>query len=87
MVSLEGKRKVVRSVKVVPVDTTGAGDAFIGCMLVQIAALEDPFSALGDYNQLLKMVKRANKAGALTTTQFGAIDALPSREDLEFEED
>ncbi len=83
LVSFNGKKKLVRSHKVTPVDTTGAGDAFIGCMLYQIACLEDPFSILKDDQDLIKMVKRANKSGALTTTQFGAIDALPSREELD----
>lgn len=86
LVSHLGKKKVVRSHKVNAVDTTGAGDAFIGCMLYQIAALGDPFDILEDFNLLLKMVKKANKAGALTTTQFGAIDALPTRSELDLEE-
>lgn len=85
LVSHQGKKKIVRSFKVAPVDTTGAGDAFIGCMLYQIAVLEDPFSVMEDFSLLLKMVKKANKAGALTTTKFGAIEPLPGREDLDLE--
>jgi len=69
----------VPSVKVDPVDTTGAGDAFIGCLLYQIAALSDPHTILEDENKLLRMVEIANRAGAITTTQYGAISALPGR--------
>src|SRR5690606_22415459 len=69
----------VPSVKVDPVDTTGAVDAFIGCLLYQIAALGDPHPILEDENKLLRMVEIANRAGAITTTQYGAISALPGR--------
>jgi fructokinase len=77
LVSCNGMKRVVESYKVNPVDTTGAGDSFIGCLLFQIASLEHPRSVLGDFDLLLEMVSKANKAGAITTTQFGAIDALP----------
>ena len=69
----------VPSVKVNPVDTTGAGDAFIGCLLYQIATLDDPLFVMDDENALLRMVEIANKAGAITTTQYGAISALPEK--------
>ncbi|MEX0275791.1 MAG: carbohydrate kinase, partial [Flavobacteriaceae bacterium] len=35
-------QKTIESIAVIPVDTTGAGDAFIGCLLYQIATLENP---------------------------------------------
>ena len=69
----------VPSVKVNPVDTIGAGDAFIGCLLYQIATLEDFYSILEYPSLLLQMIENANKAGAITTTQYGAISALPEK--------
>lgn len=60
------------------VDTTGAGDAFVGALLVGI--LEHP----DDYLQHIKDIMCfANAAGALATTQRGAIPALPMRDTVD----
>jgi len=82
LVSTQNSQRTVPSIKVNPVDTTGAGDAFIGCLLFQIAELPSFDLLLNDDNLLLEMVAIANKAGAITTTQFGAIVALPSKNQL-----
>ncbi|KPM33024.1 Fructokinase [Croceitalea dokdonensis DOKDO 023] len=82
-VSTEGLRATVPSVKVSPVDTTGAGDAFIGCLLHQISELANFQSVFEDRELLRSMVLKANKAGAITTTKYGAIVALPTPEQLE----
>lgn len=81
LVSRPSFQKMVKSVPVKPVDTTGAGDAFIGCLLYQISRLQY-YSDLFDNEALLNMVALANKAGALTTTKFGAIAALPNQKQL-----
>ncbi len=77
-------QKTIPSISVNPVDTTGAGDAFIGCLLYQISKLENtsnhralPFSTLEE------MVLIANKAGAITTTNYGAIESLPTQNQLD----
>ena len=85
LVSKGDKKKVVRSIKVDPVDTTGAGDAFIGCLLYQISCLSSTDIIFEDRPEFLKMVKKANRAGALTTTQFGAINSLPGPELLDLD--
>ncbi|MET1258694.1 carbohydrate kinase [Flagellimonas sp. DF-77] len=82
-VSTPNKQHTVPSIKVSAVDTTGAGDAFIGCLLFQIAQLHNIPSIFEDTDSLLEMVKVANRAGALTTTQFGAINALPTLNQLQ----
>jgi fructokinase len=64
----------VPSYKVDPVDTTGAGDGFVAGMLVGI--LEHPDTYLTKMPEILCL---ANAVGALTTTQKGAIPALPTR--------
>jgi len=84
--SLEGMSKLIPSIKVSPIDTTGAGDAFIGCLLYQISQLRDFNLIFDDQNRLVNMVEKANKAGALTTTKYGAIMALPSLNQLESQE-
>jgi len=55
-------------------DTTGAGDAFVGALLVGI--LERPNTYLSQMKDILCF---ANAAGALATTQRGAIPSLPTR--------
>lgn len=82
LVSVRENKAIVPSIKVKPVDTTGAGDAFIGCLLKQIADLDNFHELENDFENLLKMVATANKAGALTTTNFGAIPSLPTKNDL-----
>ena len=81
--STKTTKQIVPSIKVSPIDTTGAGDAFIGCLLYEISNLSNLESLYNDKETLLKMVATANKAGAITTTKFGAIEALPTRNQLE----
>ena len=82
-VSTETIQHTVPSIKVSPVDTTGAGDAFIGCLLYQISQLPNFNTIFNNDNLLLKMVEKANKAGAITTTNYGAIIALPTLKQLD----
>lgn len=82
LVSTEKFKETVASIKVNPVDTTGAGDAFIGCLLYQISTLHNFDKLLEDKNLLIQMVEIANRAGAITTTNFGAIESLPNKEQL-----
>ncbi len=75
-------KKIIPSMPVTPIDTTGAGDAFIGCLLHQISALKDTDIIFEDTEMLIKMVALANRAGAITTTNFGAIPSLPDQNQL-----
>lgn len=81
-VSTENFQRKIPSIKITPVDTTGAGDAFIGCLLFQIAQLENFSEIFDDNEKLTTMISIANKAGAITATSFGAIVALPSKNQL-----
>ena len=82
LLSTLGTKKIIPSIKVTPVDTTGAGDAFIGCLLYQISDLGNFDPVFEDFDLLEKMVAKANKAGAITTTNYGAIVALPTKDQL-----
>ena len=83
LVSSASYENIVPSIPISPVDTTGAGDAFIGCLLKQIADLDAIEQLFKDHNMLKEMVKKANIAGAITATNYGAIASLPTREALE----
>ena len=77
------KSQLIPSVSVQPVDTTGAGDAFIGCLLKQLSQKSDLKIQELSFDSWANMIQIANKAGAITTTQFGAIAALPNQSDLD----
>ncbi|KAF6143913.1 hypothetical protein GIB67_001707 [Kingdonia uniflora] len=57
------------------VDTTGAGDAFVGSLLLAISKNEAIF---GDQKKLEEALTFANACGAICTTKKGAIPALPN---------
>jgi ribokinase len=59
--------------EVTPVDTTAAGDAFVGGFAV----------ALAEGRTLAEAVQWGNGAGALSTTKLGAQPSLPTRQELE----
>lgn len=63
------------------IDTTGAGDAFVGGLLTGLVALNAPERGVGALTaaELRPALRLANAVGALTTTVRGAIPALPSR--------
>lgn len=81
-VSTKNTQQTIPSIPVTPVDTTGAGDAFIGCLLQQISKLSTHKLILDDDTKLMEMVVNANKAGAITTTGYGAIESLPDERQL-----
>ncbi|SHG54781.1 carbohydrate kinase family protein [Flagellimonas flava] len=83
LVSIGDTRRIVPSIPVKPVDTTGAGDAFIGCLLKQIADMGNFQNILADFETLTSMVAVANRAGAITTKNYGAIPSLPTKVQLE----
>lgn len=69
-----GRRNAVPSVKVKPVDTTGAGDAFYAGVLSRLDGLQKSEWTDGVLNHALKF---GNVCGALNTLGKGAIDSLP----------
>lgn len=60
------------------IDTTGAGDSFVGALLCKIV---DDQSVLEDEPRLREILRFANACGAITTTKKGAIPALPTPAD------
>ncbi|WP_313667134.1 sugar kinase [Atlantibacter sp.] len=66
-------RVVCSGHKVETVDATGAGDCFSGAFLSRILAGDTPQVALG----------YANAAAALTTTGYGAVAPIPSRQQVD----
>ena len=64
---------VVGGVHVHPVDTTGAGDCFLGVLAASLATGGEVVVAL----------ERANRAAAVAVTRAGTVDAMPHAADLQ----
>jgi len=76
MLGLNGATHNIESIPVKPVDTTGAGDAFVGAVLYQLQQLNSEqlkAIALADWKHI---VANGNKAGARTCEYLGAMEAF-----------
>ncbi len=70
-----------KSIKVNPIDTTGAGDAFLGTFLSNVDSLG--LSEIMFIPSLMEStLKFSNIAGALATTKMGAITSIPSYKEV-----
>jgi len=71
-----GEPVKIPSIPVKPVDTTGAGDAFVGAVLFQLAQHE-PAAIRGlSLQEWQQIVSNGNKAGARTCEYVGAMEAF-----------
>ncbi|PJO44041.1 PfkB family carbohydrate kinase, partial [Lysinibacillus xylanilyticus] len=75
---LNGEVIHVPTEKVVPVDTTGAGDAFMAGVLRDVHYNGLPTTE----EELARCVSFGNKLGALAATKAGALTALPYYDDI-----
>ena len=67
------------------VEPTGAGDAFMACLIVELLGHWREGTSPGqlDTAELRRILARANAVGALATTKIGAIPSLPTAEQVE----
>src|ERR1700722_11366961 len=70
-----GVTGIIPSIPVKPVDTTGAGDAFVGAVLYQLSVGPSALSQV-DIPQWRRIIANANKAGARTCEYMGAMEAF-----------
>ncbi|MCU0335621.1 MAG: carbohydrate kinase [Chitinophagaceae bacterium] len=68
--------QLVGSIPVKPIDTTGAGDAFVGAVLCQLQQLPAAQRSMIKLAQWEQIVSNANKAGARTCEYMGAMEAF-----------
>jgi fructokinase len=74
LLGMNGKTTIIPSIPISPVDTTGAGDAFVGAVLYQLAQSRKP--AEKTWEEWQSIVAQANKAGARTCEYMGAMEAF-----------
>ncbi|KAG9152591.1 hypothetical protein Leryth_021924 [Lithospermum erythrorhizon] len=72
-------RGAVDAFHVKTVDTTGAGDSFVGALLCKIV---DDQAILEEEPRLREVLRFASACGAITTTKKGAIPALPTEAEV-----
>ena len=73
--SINKENIIIPSIKIKQVDSTGAGDAFVGAVLKQLADIEDKQNiTLEEWD---KIITFANKVGAITCTNYGARASMP----------
>ncbi|HDM8223267.1 TPA: aminoimidazole riboside kinase [Vibrio campbellii] len=78
LVVFKGGQELIAGQAVKPVDTTGAGDAFVGGLLARLAQHNE----WANKEAIHSAVNWANGCGALATTQKGAMTALPTQDAL-----
>lgn len=83
LISTSEKTEIVPSIKIKSIDSTGAGDAFVGSLLYKIASLDNAKELFKDFDTLREIVTFANKVGAIVCTKLGAIASLPTLEEVE----
>lgn len=76
LLGLNGETTIIPSIAIKPVDTTGAGDAFVGAVLFQLANRSLTEIRSLTFSEWEKMILNANKAGARTCEWLGAMEAL-----------
>ncbi len=75
LLGLNGQTVIIPSIPIQPVDTTGAGDAFVGALLYQLDQLGKKVNDLSEM-EWNGLVQNANKAGARTCEFMGAMEAF-----------
>jgi fructokinase len=76
LLGLNGITTIVPSIAITPVDTTGAGDAFVGAVLYQLSSKTPGQIRELSVEQWRQIVVNANKAGARTCEYMGAMEAF-----------
>lgn len=78
----DGRKLFSSGYQVNVVDTTGAGDSFIGAFLYKLLDNYQPLAQYQD-NELLSFLSFANAYAAYTTTKEGALAAMANQEELQ----
>jgi len=76
MLGINQETVVIPSIHVKPVDTTGAGDAFVGAVLYQLSTMHTNDLNNISFENWKNIISNANKAGARTCEYLGAMEAF-----------
>ncbi len=76
MLGINNTTTIIPSITVSPVDTTGAGDAFVGAVLYQLRNFTLASIQTLSVEEWKHIIFNANKAGARTCKYLGAMEAF-----------
>lgn len=76
MLGMNNTTEIIQSIAVKPVDTTGAGDAFVGAVLHQLSGKNLSAILSMTVEEWKNIIYFANKAGARTCEYMGAMEAF-----------
>ena len=85
LLSMKDRAQIIESIPIQSIDSTGAGDAFVGGFLYKVSLLLNSKDVLQHPEKVMEYVRFANRVGALTCTRMGAMDALPTMKEVEEE--
>ena len=69
-------------IKVKAIDTTGAGDAFIGALISRLLTSDSTNAVIQLKEEGQAILNFSNYVAAMVTTKYGAIDSLPNLEEV-----
>lgn len=81
ILNVGGKNIEISSIKIDQVDSTGAGDAFVGGVLTEVSKICDKKNI--NIDAWKEIVFFANKVGAITCTKYGAINSMPTLTEIQ----
>ncbi len=76
LLSINQQTYLIKSISIKPIDTTGAGDAFVGAVLYQLSTKKREEINLMSITDWKKIIENGNKAGARTCEFLGAMEAF-----------
>ncbi|MCT8137130.1 carbohydrate kinase [Anaerobacillus sp. CMMVII] len=76
------QNEIIGSMKIKSIDSTGAGDAFVGATLYQLSQVEAPKTVIADFAKIKDMIVFSNTVGAIVCTKLGAISSLPRYQEV-----
>ena len=82
----EGKTEIIPAVKASVIDTTGAGDAFVGAILYELQKQDTEILNGLSFDKWKTIIAQANKIGALVCEHMGAMEAFKYINNYQFTE-
>ncbi|EKQ57089.1 MULTISPECIES: carbohydrate kinase [unclassified Clostridium] len=79
--SVNGRNEIIPSIEVKQIDSTGAGDALVGAVLKKLADNKDKKNV--GFEEWKDIISFANKVGAITCTNYGAIASMPTLNEIQ----
>ncbi|TSI08282.1 carbohydrate kinase [Lysinibacillus sp. BW-2-10] len=78
--SFNGRSTLIPSIHIDAIDTTGAGDAFVGALLFRLSKVDDWQTI--SFEEWEQIIQFSNKVGAIVCEKVGAIESLPTLEEV-----